>query len=356
MMIQFNKWLSATACLLSLVYAQTNEAMAQTTRAVTPDESAMRSAAVNDTIVIPLGGNGKLLLLGARFEDYKAYAAKADRTKTYLINDLEKAYSQKQIPARAQEVHYFLYNEQKRRVKAETPEYSEYNVDVAYEVKRLELDLPKYHYVVHDLAAGMEWEVYVNNPDSVMLQLSELGMQAAIETALANRKQYRKYVKIELGNNMRIANEPARSLDMIQVSPIIGVTLLGNVMTPALGGNLELGFSNKYGIQQHRVGLAVYGLTLLQTNNNEVTGIQLINAYDLRWLYNAYGHSQAEPFWVGLQVGILKSKDLKSYDNAFKMGFAYERRNIGWSFDFIKTKDSWDTKKAIYSVTVRLPF
>lgn len=354
-MIKFNNWLKATGMLLSIGYGSL-PAMAQTTGVTSGYETEVHKNALSDTLSISFGGQGKVLLIGANFNDYKAYAAQAEQTKTYFINDLEKAYNQKQISAQTQEVHYFLYNTQKRRIKAEAPEYSENKVDVNYEIKRMELDLPKYRYVVHDLAAGMEWEIYVSNPDSIIPQLGELGLQHAIETALANKKQYRKFVRIDLDNNFGINNTPVKRLDMLQISPIISVMFLGNTISPALGGNFELGFSNKYGIMQYRASLLLYGLSLLQTTNNEITGIDFVNAYEGRFLINMHGNAQVEPFWVGIQAGLLKSKDLNTYNNAFKFGFTYERRNIGWSFDLIKPEDSWKSQKAVYAVTIRLPF
>ncbi|MES2689478.1 MAG: hypothetical protein V4658_03695, partial [Bacteroidota bacterium] len=101
-----------------------------------------------DTLVLKLNAGNKILFIGDNFKEMANYT-QADSIKTLFMNDLDQALSKGQLSKETQKVYYFIHANGKRRLKAENPDYNENSVDVAYEIKRLDLELPKYEYHIY---------------------------------------------------------------------------------------------------------------------------------------------------------------------------------------------------------------
>jgi len=325
------------------------------TYVVSPSSEALNT--MSDTVVIKLKENNVLMLTGKTLKFYKAWAGSADRVKTSFVVDFNNAVNTQQINKNAQSVFYFISGENKRRIKTEAPEYSENSVDVAFEVERLRLNLPKYHYTIIDIGSGVSMHVFMSNPDSLTAQLSEVSIQAAMNKAFENKKISREFYKVEIAtdsNTYRIANNKQIRYKSFEVAPVFGATLFGNSFSPIIGTQIDLSFSNKYGNQFLRTGFDLTGFSLLETNNGELTKINLLTSYDFKLMYSLKPNVKLNGYWVGFGFGMITSNDLSSYDKAFKFGLISE--GIGpfrISIDFIQPRGH---KNSFTALTLKLPF
>ncbi len=346
------KLLMLMACGVAM--SLTNKSSAQW-RVISPSNEALNT--MSDTVIVKLKENNVLMLTGKTLKFYRAWAETADKVKTTFLVDFNKALSTQQISINAQSVYYFIDGENRRRLKTESPEYSENSVDVAFEIARMRLNLPKYQYTIIDITSGVTMQIFINNPDSLMPQLSEVSIQTAINKAFENKKLTREFYKVEIStdsNAYRVANVKQVRLASFEVTPFYGATLFGNSFSPILGAQFDLSFSNKYGNQFLRTGFDLTGFSLLETNKGELTKINLLNAYDFKLMYNLKPNVKSNGYWVGLGVGMITSNDLSSYDKAFKFGLIAE--GIGpfrISIDFIQPRGY---KDSFTGLSVKLPF
>jgi hypothetical protein len=314
---------------------------------------------VGDTIVIHLKQNNKVLIVGNTLNKLKDFGPTADRLKTAFLNDIGKAFSERTISSSALEVHYFVQDENKRRIKAEAAEYSEKRVDVAFEILRLKLDLPKFNYTIYNLNTGLRILVFMNHPDSLLSQLGEVSLNEAIVEATKNKKLIQNYYKVEVATDSNYVREIKRAgakSYLFQVVPTVGVTLFGNTLSPVLGSQIDLRFNNKYGIGKYRVGFLFEGFPIIERTNGEITSINGMANLECRFLFNTLPYKRNNSYWLGVQAGFLiPSKDqIFNAPEAFKFGFTTEVMGpFSWSFDLISIPKLEDS---IYSLTVRLPF
>ncbi|MES2379586.1 MAG: hypothetical protein V4538_01005 [Bacteroidota bacterium] len=307
-----------------------------------------------DTLVIKLVGNNKILFIGDGFKNMMKYA-KADSLKTLFINDLEAARANKTLAIDAQKVFYFVNESGKRRIKAENAEYNNNSVDVGYEIKRLQLDLPKYEYHIYDLISGYRIEIYLSDPQELKNILGSISLNEAINYTYKNAgDELKRSYKINLNadNGYTIASKTRGHADAIELAPSFGVGLLGNTFAPIVGFDLWLRLTDKYSVAKYKMGLGLTAFPFANTNQGEITGISLVNSYEGRFAFNLYAQNRGKTTWLGLQAGLMKSNDIKTFDNAFKFGFLYEGNGtFNYSFDIIKGKDLY-----IYGLTIKMPF
>lgn len=324
-------------------------------RVISPSSEALNL--MSDTVIIRLKENNVLMLTGKTLKFYQLWAEAADKIKTSFIVDYNLAANAQQINKNAQMVYYFVDGESKRRLKTEAPEYTENRVDVAFEVARMKLNLPKYHYKMIDVGSGVCMHVFMNNPDSLTTQLGEVSIQAAMNKAFENKKLSSEFYKVVIAtdsNTYRIVNSKQVRYSSFEVAPFYGATLFGNSFSPIIGAQFDLSFSNKYGNQFLRTGFDLTGFSLLETNNGELTKINLLTAYDFKLMYNLKPNVKSDGYWIGLGAGIVTSNDLSSYNKAFKFGLIAE--GIGpfrISIDFIQPRGY---KNSFTALTLKLPF
>lgn len=313
----------------------------------------------HDTIVINLQGNNKIIFIGNALKKMGKYQ-KADSLKMLFLNDFEKAVSENSITKEVQTVHYFVHGSGKRRLKAETPDYSDDKVDVDYEIIRLNLDLPKYRYFIHDLSSGYELQVYINDPGQVKNILDSVNLNGAIHYSGICKKGYtgaalRSY-KLEINadhNNYKLVNVTKGLNDQIQISGVLGIGILGNVLSPMLGANLDFAFADRYAIGKFKAGISISAFNIVSMNAGKITGVSLVRSYDLNLMYNLSSGTHKN-YYVGLQGGFMKSNELSPFNNALKSGIVVQTPRVGiCSLDQIYCDGS---KKWIYGLTWRLPF
>ena len=348
------KNLMLKACVLTMpfLFASVN-ANAQ----LTVNNPKQQEAKLSDTIVVHLKQNNKAIIVGASIDELKRFGPAADRLKTAFLTDINTAFKEQSIYPTAKEVHYFVQDENKRRIKAEAPEYTDNKINVAYEILRLKLDLPKYSYTIYNLNNGVQMMFFVNHPDSLLPQLGDVSLNEAIIIATNNKKTVRKNYKLEVdtdSNYYRISKKVSAKSDMLEVNPYLGITLLGNIFSPLIGVQADLMFTNKYGIGKYRIGINYAGLTLLERSNGDISDISLVSIFEGKFMYNISPKTRSNSYWLGIQGGVLKSTNGGNLNNALKFGFTTE--GIGpfsYSIDFINTNKF---KESIYNLTIRLPF
>lgn len=309
-----------------------------------------------DTLVLKLSGGNKILIIGNDFKKMKNYTH-ADSIKTLFMNDYDQALSKKQLNAESQKIYYFVHENGKRRLKAENPEYNENSVDVDYEIKRLLLDLPKYEFHLYDLKAGYVLQVYLSDPSQVKNVLGETSIDEAIRYAKSNEKEvlkrtYKSELSVE-NNNIKFDRKAEAHSDAIELTPAIGVGLLGNTFAPVAGLDLWLRLTNRYSVSRYKAGIGLTAFPFVNTAGREITSVDFVRSYDLKFAINLNSKRRDEPHWLGWQCGFTNSNEIKSFNNAYKLGVSYEGKGpFNYSFDFIKDAN----KNTLYGFTIKLPF
>lgn len=314
-----------------------------------------KNNALYDTLMVLLPEGNKILVTGKSLPTLVAYS-RADSLKQLFVADYEKAIAANTITSDAPLIHYFVHPSGKRRLKAEVGEYADSRVDVAYEVTRLNLDLPKYRYYIHDLEAEIDMEVYVQNPAQLTSILSSINLREAINAAGKEKRSFRKYVKTEItpdNGQFKIADIKGGVLQSIEINPALGITLMGNILAPVMGVDVSFGSRNKYSISNYKIGYSFSTFTMVSTAGGDITGVSFVRCHELKYMRNINNRDIKNPYFIGAQVGLLNSADLSSYNGAFKIGLVHQSTSpYNYSFDYIVDRNN----RSLYAFTLKLAF
>jgi hypothetical protein len=312
----------------------------------------------HDTLVITLQGSDKVLFIGNDLKKMVKYQ-KADSLKMLFLNDFEKAVSEHSLTKDVQTLHYFVHSSGKRRLKAETPEYSDNKVDADYEIKRLDLDLPKYQYVIHDLSSDYELQIYINDPEQIKNILSAINLDDVIHYNGINKKDIRHSYKLEINtdhNNYKIGKKTGFNLPFdIELKGFVGAGVFGNTIAPLIGGDMEFVFKDKYYIGKYKGAFGYTAFPIVSMNSGKITGVSIVSSYDLRFLVNYWSFGKTHRvYYLGLEAGVMKSNDLSPFNNAYKFGIVSEQPTLGgiFSLDLIKDKN----RNSIFAFTWKKRF
>ncbi len=314
------------------------------------------SAVYTDTLTVKLKGNNQLMIVGKSLKELADYADKADGVKTTFLTDVTKAYQAQSIYNTATEVYYFYNSSTSRRIKSETATVTDAKVNVGYEQYRIKNNLPKHHYTIYDLENGVELQVYMSTPDSLLAQLGEISLSTAIKTVVDNKRAVRRFQHAVLStdnNSYKLLGDYPRFSASIEIAPFAGVGLIGNTFTPTVGAIAQYRHTNKYGKASFKVGASLNGYTMVQTLNSEITKVHLLRSYDGFIAFNMNTRTTEKASWLGVVGGVLKSNSLSSYNNAYKFGIMIDGVGaVNWELDFIKTKN----QPSVYALTMKMPF
>lgn len=315
--------------------------------------NAQNSDLATDTLTIKLKGNNQILIVGQTYAQLKSYEEKADEVKTSFAIDISKAYSTNALTKTETQVHYFYNNASQRRIKAEQAEYSDRGVDIEYEIKRIQLNLPKHRYTVHDIGNNQTWEIYVSNPDSLLNQLGEISLKEAIQKALSEPKILRKQTNTIVSTDSSsygISGKKAERLNTFEAAPFMGASIIGNRISPALGLTYSFVKRNKYNIPIYKIGLTQTMLHLVDGSSTEFRNANLLFSNDLFYVRNYNFRSKDNYLGIGAQVGTIL--------NSYKFGFLLEGvGRTNWSFDLIYPTNRspiYPTKPFLFSLTTRI--
>lgn len=309
----------------------------------------------SDTLHIELSGKDKVLLIGKEFKELGLFAEEAEALKTTFIADLKAAYAGGKLSGEEQEVYYFYKNASQRRIKAEAAEYSEKRVDVAQEMLRLDLNLPKYKFVILDIAHKMEWQVYVENPSELAAKLEAVNIKQAIEVGTANKKYRRQSTQLCVKTDSSAYSishfQHKRSLSF-SVGPSVGLSVIGSKIAPNLGIWAMFQHQGKYGTSPYKFGLGLTEYIFADFNEGKISNYQHTSAIEAMVMFNT-GWRTKNAKWFGLQGGIIQSSKENELHNATKFSVISNGYGpLGWTFDIITTRSN----KLVYGVTLNLPF
>jgi len=323
---------------------------------VLPARASEESKTMNDTIVIIPDTNIKIIFIGNGIKDMVSFE-RIDTLKDMLIGDVQKAQAQPGYPKAPKTTHYFINENGKRRIKAESEDFLEQGIDVEKEVISLNNSLPSYAFIVHDLVSGNELQFYLADPDQLS-SLSKYKLSNAFKTIANDKAIQRKNFRIDLtrnDNEWMVTKTQKNRQDMIEISPTFGFGLIGNQWSPAVGADLLLGFTNRYGNSNFRVGLSFLGYSYPLSNNFDFSNINFVQSYDAMFMFNLRdSNSKGEKSrWFGVTGGKLQTSEEGDLDNRWKFGIITS--NIcpfNFRFENIFLKD----KKSVYSFTMLIPF
>lgn len=310
---------------------------------------------LQDTIVIVPDSNVKVLFIGDNLEMMSSYQ-RIDTVKSMLMIDIQKALSRPDYPQSAKTTHYFISEEGKRRLKTESEDYLEQEVNVEKESRSLKLGLLPYAYFIHDLKYNYEVQIYLNDPDQLK-SLSGYDFGKAIRLT-GEKEIYNKNFRVDLeraDSEWILKSKKRLRQDMIEVAPSFGFGIIGNLWSPAAGVDLRVSLSNKYGISAYQIGFSFIGYVFTQANTLDFENSNFVQAYTGKFLYNLTSDEKSDRSdkWFGLTAGWMKSSNESMLNNRFKAGVIAEGFGpFSFAFDIIFLKD----KNAAYGATLLLPF
>jgi hypothetical protein len=309
----------------------------------------------NDTLVIKLTGQTQVRIIGESMLKIIAYT-RADSLKNIFINDLNAALSKsesKQLPVK---VFYLVHPNGNRRLKMKQEEY----VDETFELSREEYvmteNLPKHELNLFDLRTGIVIQFYVNDT-SDLKEIADLNLLAAINFALANKKEVKRNYRYDIAQRLGGFTEVKKyriHYETIEMTPVAGITLVGNVPAPIVGAALTYNYRNKYNQEIFETGIKMSGYFFTDFSGGKFNKVYSNTGYDLFFLMNASPRSK-DSFSYGVEGGFI-TKSPKT-DGVFKgnpgyFGFLLEYKGFQYSFGFIH----YSKQQSIPTIGVKLPF
>lgn len=305
-----------------------------------------------DTIEIRLQGTDRVFFVGADMEKMAKYQ-KADSIKTLFLNDWQQAVEKGSVDSSASEVYYFVSEGGKRRLKAESPEFTETKVDPSEEMRKLSMDLPKYTYTVYDMSSGYRFIIYGSDPSRLMDELANTSFDRNIAEAGKVKKDVRKNYKLNMdGSTYAITGRQSkRHLASIEAVPLMGAAVLENRPVPGLGGDIYFRANDKYGSGLFKAGVGIRFYPLVEMSKGEVTDMKVVQFYDLQLKMNV-NETHGKETWLGIHGGLIDS-DAQRFKNTWQFGFSYDGNGpFNYSIDFI----GGGKKGSPISVSIWLPF
>ncbi|MFZ7116706.1 MAG: hypothetical protein ACO1G9_15095 [Bacteroidota bacterium] len=330
-------------------YAMTSDVKAQY---YLDEDKAEWNNKEKDTIRINPSGEITIILIGKNKKGLHRYE-NADSLIQLFLADIDKAIKNSSYPTETRLTYYFVSANGKRRLKAENSDYGGQTIDVEKERWSLSNGIQPYEYIIYAFENNYEMYIYLKDP-SLLTTLSQIRIKDALAAAIENKKVINQSTRIEIektNEHWMIKNHGRDKTDYLELSPSFGLTLVGNRWSPFASFNLNLIFDNKYSIPFLKTGVS-YGISsFADWSTEKFTNLNMVASYDFKVMTNISG---AEPKWVGLQAGFMKSYEKTGpLHNKFKTGFVVEGfGGFGFSLDVIYLKN----QDSIYGLTVKMPF
>lgn len=309
----------------------------------------------SDTLHIILPGKDKVLLMGKVFKELPEFAERAESLKTTFISDLKAAYANGKLTGDEQELYYFYKDASHRRLKAEAAEYTNKRVDVAQEMYRLDLLLPKHKFVIIDMESKMEWQIFVGNPDSLVYKLENLSLKQAIEVGTSNKMYRRQSTQLWVNTDSSaysLAHYQTQRNLSFSIGPEMGLSLIGSKLAPNLGIWAMFQNQGKYGTSPYKVGLGLTEYIFADFDEGKISNYQLMYSVEGMMALNT-GYRSKNAKWIGIQAGVIRASATNELDNAQKLSILTEGYGpFSWTFDMMITQ----SEKLIYGLTLKLPF
>ncbi|MGZ4118973.1 MAG: hypothetical protein ACXVPY_15900, partial [Bacteroidia bacterium] len=259
-------------------------------------------SAFNDTIIFMPDTQSKVILIGDQLSEMSSYK-KIDSIKTLFINDMEEARKQASFPVNSKTTHYFVSPSGKRRLKAESEDYPEQEIDVAKEKRSLDLDLPPYEYIIHDFSSNYECQIYLKDPEQLK-GLKDVNFSESLITIANNKKLFRKNFRLDLekdGSAWKIKNKfGPPSSETIEMTGTFGASLIGGKLSPLASAALWFAHTNKHNIPVFKAGLCFSSNIFTDLKDEKFSDLTALRTYEIKFLVDMSGAKKAKPQWFGL--------------------------------------------------------
>ncbi|MEO6904382.1 MAG: hypothetical protein ABI315_14680 [Bacteroidia bacterium] len=360
-----NKMLKALGACFTLMTLVIHAQLDPSTRRKFFNNGTDQTLILNDTIIFTPDAQTKIFFIGDNLKRMVAFG-KIDSLKTLLINDLEEAKKNPSFPVDSKMTHYFVHPNGKRRLKTESADYIEQEVNVAKEKQSLNLDLSPYGYIIHDLSNDYEIQIFVKEPAQISA-LKDVNFNESIAVVAENRKLQKKNFRLDIEKTQQgwtVRNKfSVKNNSSIVLVPAIGVSLIGSRWSPIFGADVLYMYSNKHARPIFKTGFGWLPYTFTDLKDDKLSDLSLISCLELKFLWNASLKTSAKSKWAGFQVGWLQDKTYAwtgntafqhpgPLNNAFKVGFLLE--GIG-PFNF-SIDQVYLNLTLIYGVTFKIAF
>jgi len=308
-----------------------------------------------DTIIINISANIKILYIGNDLRDMVKFK-NADSLKTIFMSDLQKAKENETFPAESKMIHYFVHPNGKRRLKAENDDYQAPDLNVEIEIRAMNLNLPAFVYMIHDVFTGYQLQIYLNDPKDIV-ELEEIRLNEAIRLIAADKKELRKYFtieeKFEYGQWSKI--QPFSKKPMFfGIDPVLGVCVFGSKITPEIGIEFSYVFRDKYSVSRFKIGAASRTYFFSEYAAKEFFNFYLVDSYNLNFHALIPNSKSSVGKWAGVEFGFFSAKG-GFLANNYKLGFIYAYDFFQIGFDIINSSIGFknNTDKVLYAFTMR---
>lgn len=317
--------------------------------------TAMKSSAAEktyqDTIVFTPLPDAKVILIGEDLESLSHYQ-KADSIKLLFLKDVATAKENKSFPEHSREVHYLVAGNGKRRLKSESEDYVESSIDIEKEKRSMNLALPGYAYILHDLVSGVEIGIYLKNTEQ-LVSLENISFNEAILSIANEKKLQRQNYRVDLEKKESLWSPvytQGNQLDQLEISGLFGLGFINNQASPVIGADFALTFNDKYNIPRWKAGATLSGMVFSDYANKEFKNFYPVTSIDLRFMANISGKKGTATMF-GLRGGYMFSEEGGSLDGAWKAGVAVEGKHFSANFDLIRDRD----KNNLFGITLIVP-
>jgi hypothetical protein len=307
-----------------------------------------------DTIQLVLQGNDQVHFIGSSLKKLSNYNG-GDSIKMLFITDWTRAVSEGTVFNNSRNVHYFVHRSGKRRLKAESPDFAT-TVNTADEIRRLDLNLPSHHFVLHDLERNVEMHLYLADPSTISEKLGAVSFNEALSGSGATTRELRKnyHLRLQQSKDGSIAKKDFTRIrtGVIEMKPAIGLSVVGNQTAPFAGIDLMLALPNKYGIPQIKFGPEYTGFVFADMHRFDVQSMSFVQSLTGKFAWNIQ-QSSSKPIFFGLEGGMVFDSGKGNLDKGFKMGMFVENQGpFTYGFHWITAR----TGQTVYGVAVKFPF
>lgn len=307
-------------------------------------------AGFSDTLIVKLSNEHVIYFTGLRLKEIENRKPEIQDVLFNLRNDLQSAIQNNQIPEHTTEILYLYKAKGQRRIKAESPEYSERNIDVQYEIFRLNNNLPKIRIRVYDLTHNIPIYIYSKSIESLIAELNQIQFDDIFNAAFVNKKLVKNSTEITVekkDSTIKLSNTAYKKY-IVDAQPIAGPVLVGGHLGAGFGINLMYRKINKYGFASKKFGLGFNTTSLYRSGEG---GLSFIQSYEFVYM-KLISQPKTNEAWSGFQIGLAHANYSWQSEIMPKLSLSYTNNTgITWLWDNYFNFDSG----FIIGFTVKFP-
>jgi hypothetical protein len=257
----------------------------------------------NDTLIVKLNKDVIIYITGAKLAYINSKQQQIDTLLIYLKKDIESSIKENLIPENATELVYLYKTATKRRLKVESPEYSDREIDIEYEIFRMQNNIPPVRLRIIDLNNQLQYQIYTTSLSKLLVSISELQLDEYLQSAFENKKAVYNSTEVTVkknSNNQVEAQYNTYKQHVVDAQPSAGVMLIGGEIGAGFGLNLMYKKVNKYHFATRKYGLGFFMTSLYQFNDGNMGFAQ---SYDFIYM-RLLSEPKKSEIWSGFQIGM----------------------------------------------------